>query len=104
MSSKKKFLDEYSFEQICDQIKRLSIYENPYDQFLFIQAATNSLRHEWRQEKGIDVLSLTTIDEIARYAKLALDEHPNLENTMALIVVTSALKNELKDIVAARRE
>lgn len=93
-----RFADEYSFEGICDGVESLRIHDNPYDQFLFVKAVINVVRHELKQEKAKDVLRMVPLDEIARYTRLVLGEHPNLDSTMALIVATNSLKNELNKI------
>lgn len=92
----KTFFDQYSFDAICRRAELLSFYENPYDQFLFVQAVVEILRHEWKKERGLDVLCLTTLDEIADFTKLMLREHPNLNGTQALTVITTAISYELK--------
>jgi hypothetical protein len=102
MTSNKRHLDEYSFEEICRRVEPLSIYENTYDQFLFIRAVIDVLRFELRKERGLDILCLTTADEITEFTKLKLKERPKLENSMALIVITTAIRSEILAKLAQR--
>lgn len=103
MTLNRKYLDEYSFEEICSRIESLSIYGNPYDQFLFIRAVIGVVRFELRREKGLDVLGLTTVDEITEFTKLMLKEHPALENSTALVVIITAIRDEIVANLASRR-
>jgi len=96
------FLNEYSFERLCEQIEALDIYGNPYDRFLFTRAAITSVQFEMKRERGIDILTLTTFDEIADYVRLVLQPHPKLTNADALIVVTTALRIEINKILRHR--
>jgi hypothetical protein len=90
------FLSQFSFEKLSQQIEPLAIYSNPYDQFLFVKAVIAAVRAEMKSESGSDILRITTFDEIARYVKLVIAEHPGLDNSTALIVATTALRIELK--------
>ncbi|SRR6266498_3748690 len=94
------FLDSYSLDQACDEIAGLDIYSNPYDRFLFSRAAMKFLRNELRRESGIDLLSFIGEREIGEFCRLALSQHGRLDNDLAFIVVTTALKIEFNRVTS----
>ncbi len=74
----------------------MAIYDVGDDFLIFVQVALKSVRFDLKRECGIDILRLTTLDDVARYTKLILNEHPNLDPATALMVVSTDLEFEFK--------
>jgi hypothetical protein len=92
------FLDCYPLDKACNDIAGLDIYTNPYDQVHFSEVVVKYLRHKWRSEDGVDILSFITKDQAAEFCRLALSQHNKLDNDMAFIVVTAALRIEINHL------
>lgn len=91
----KQFLNEYTLDAACDEIAKLDIYRNPYDQFLFCEAAIKYARLSMRSKYGIDPVALYAKERWADLSSSLLQKHPNLDNDMAFILVTSAITIEI---------
>jgi len=94
----KPFLDSYSLDRACDEIARLQIYSNDHDRIDFRETIIKYLSWELRKERGMDLLTLVTRNDIAFFCAAMLTAHPDMDNDMALIAITTGIKINLREL------
>ena len=90
-----------SLERACEKIEGLDIHHDQKAKAKFFQIAIDYASDELKQ-KGIELLQVATLSDLHSYCELCLKQHPNIDNQMALIVITHAIELTAQDI--ARRK
>jgi xanthine/CO dehydrogenase XdhC/CoxF family maturation factor len=97
----KEFLNGYSLDRACDEVSGLRVHESPFDLFVFSQTAVKYVRICIRSDHGVELLSLRPESEWLDLCRAVLKRHPGLDNDMAFIVVTHAIRSEAFRMLSA---
>ena len=98
----KTHLDSYTLDQACDEINGLELSKNPYDFHIYCEAVIKYLRLQLRSEYGIELLDMWDKREIGVYLRSVLNNHPSIDNDMAFIVGSGAIKTQVVAVLRNR--